>query len=247
MIDLHCHILPGVDDGAASEKESCLMAQLAVDSGVTIIAMTPHCNVPGQFDNYTVVELVKRMERFQWLLQQRGIPLQLRAGMEVYVTPELPALLDRRQLLTLGGSHYLLVEFGFDESPQFISRMLRTVQNYGLIPVVAHPERYYCVQDDTNMLRQWSENNIALQINKGSFFGSFGRRAARTAHWCLNEGCLHLIGSDAHSPYVRTTKMAEIWAYIAETASPEIADFLLEKNPQSILDDDSIRPVMAEF
>lgn len=90
MIDLHCHILPGVDDGSSSEEESCRMARLAVESGVTAVCATPHCNVPGCFDNYRTEALEERFLRLARLLRERDIPLRLYAGMEVYVTPETP-------------------------------------------------------------------------------------------------------------------------------------------------------------
>ena len=110
MIDLHCHILPGVDDGSSSEEESCRMARLAVESGVTAVCATPHCNVPGCFDNYRTEALEERFLCLARLLGERDIPLRLYAGMEVYVTPETPtaspggeAPHSGRQPVSLGG------------------------------------------------------------------------------------------------------------------------------------------------
>ena len=247
MIDLHCHILPGIDDGATSMEESCLMAQIAVESGVTAVAMTSHCNVPDQFDNYADTALVDQILNFRDVLRQREIPLRVYPGMEVYVTPNLSELLEEKRLLTLGLTRYLLVEFGFDESARFINQMLQVVENHGCIPMIAHPERYYCVQDDEKLLLQWASRGYPLQMNKGSFFGMFGRHAAKTAHWAFQHGCIHLIGSDAHSPYVRTPRLTDVWGYVAELSSEEIADFLLTENPKRILNDELIRPLMAEF
>lgn len=247
MIDLHCHILPGVDDGSATDEESCMMARLAVDSGVTAIAATPHCNVPGQFRNYDSQALRQKFSHLRGLLREQKIPLKLYTGMEVYVTPEVPELLRQKKLLPLGNSRYLLVEFGFDESRQFAGEMLEAIRREGLTPVVAHPERYWFVQRERTCLLRWVDEGCVLQVNKGSLFGMFGREAARVANWCLGEGCLHLIGSDAHSPFRRTTRLADVWDYAADFDSPEIADFLLEKNPAAILDDRPVRPVLAAF
>lgn len=247
MIDLHCHILPGVDDGAATEDESLRMARLAVESGVTELAVTPHCNVPGQFENYLTPGLVRRMADLQKLLDREGVPLKLRPGMEVFVTEELPGLLEENKLLTLGQSRYLLVEFGFGESVWFVERMLRTVAGHDLVPVIAHPERYYFVQDDPRHLLRWAEEGCVLQLNKGSFFGMFGRRAARAAHWCLDRGCIHLIGSDGHSPYRRTPRLNDIYDLISDIASPELAELLLRENPADLLADRLVRPAMAKF
>lgn len=247
MMDLHCHILPGVDDGSATEAESCMMARLAADSGVTAIAATPHCNVPGQFRNYSSRELRQRFSRLEELLRQNHIPLKLYTGMEVYVTAEVPQLIRQNRLLTLGGSRYLLVEFGFDEPRRFAQQMLSAIQKEGLTPVVAHPERYRFVQAERECLLDWVDQGYVIQINKGSLFGMFGRGAARISNWCLGEGCVHLIGSDAHSPFRRTTRLGDVWEYAADFDSPEIADFLLRDNPARILEDQPVGPVLAEF
>ena len=247
MIDLHCHMLPGVDDGAATEEEALLMARVAVDSGVTAVALTPHCNVPEQFGNYRDSRLEERFRRFEALLRREDIPLTVYPGMEVFATPDLPRLLDEGALLTLGGSRYLLVEFAFGESPRFVDDILHRIHQRGLTPVVAHPERYYFIQDDPRHLLHWTNEGYVLQLNKGSFFGMFGRHAARTAHWCLDCGCLHLIGSDAHSPYRRTPRLSDIYDLVADTVSPETAQLLLHDNPYAILHGGTVYPAMAQF
>ena len=247
MIDLHCHILPGVDDGAASEEESCMMARMAAESGVTALAATPHCGVPGQFENFADERLMDRFSALERLLEREHVPLRLYTGMEVFVTEQTPRHLREGRLLTLGGSRYLLVEFGFDEEPDFADRMLGELLEAGVVPVVAHPERYHFVQPQPECLLRWAEMGCALQVNKGSLLGRFGRRAAQAARWCLGEGCVHLLGSDAHSPWRRTPRMEEAWTYTADFDSPEIADFLLRDNPRRILEDQPIRPVLAEF
>ena len=247
MIDLHCHILPGVDDGSASEEESCMMAETAAASGVTVIAATPHCNVPGSYQNLDPADLRRRLDTLRALLRRQGIPVELKPGMEVFVTPQVPELLRRKQLLTLNDSRYLLVEFGFDEPLDYADGMLEAIRAEGVVPVVAHPERYRFVQAERECLLRWTRAGYVLQVNKDSLFGRFGRRAAELAHWCLGEGCIHLLGSDAHSPFRRTARLEEAWAYTAELDSPEIADFLLRDNPERILSDRPVKPVLAEF
>ncbi len=247
MIDLHCHILPGVDDGAASDEESLAMARLAVESGVTAIAATPHCNLPGGPKNYADAALRDRFLHLHRLLVREGIPLRLYTGAEVYATPEVPALLRDRRLLTLGGSRYLLIEFGFDEPRSFVERTLGAVADAGLTPVAAHPERYYFLQDDPTPLRDWAARGWAIQLNKGSLFGLFGRGAGRAAQWCMREGCVHLIGSDAHSPYRRTTRLSDVRAHVARWSGPEVAALLLDENPAAILADRPIVSVREAF
>lgn len=247
MIDLHCHILPGVDDGAATPEESCRMAQMAADNGVTALVATPHCNLPGWRENYLSRELRDRFLDLARLIKEREIPLRLHTGAEVFVTSEVPRLIREKKLLTLAGSRYLLVEFDFEESGVFAERMLDAIRAEGLIPVVAHPERYAFVQEDPHCLHRWTRKGFVLQLNKGSLLGAFGRRARQTAFWCLDEGCVHLIGSDAHSPYRRTPRLSEAWDLVADYAIPEIADFLLQENPERILQDRPVGAVLAEF
>ena len=247
MTDLHCHILPGVDDGAAAVDESVAMAAMAERSGVRAIAATPHCNVPGAFDNYAGPELARRLDELRSAVRQAGLRIELYPGMEVFATAQVPDLLDRGRLLTLAGSRYLLVEFGFDESPDFAGRILSAIAERGVVPVVAHPERYHFIQGAEELLLEWCRRGYVLQMNKGSLAGRFGRRARHTARWCMDTGCVHLIASDAHSPYRRTTRMEEAWELAAAADGPEIADFLLYENPRRILEDRPVRPVLEEF
>ena len=222
------------------------MARLAMESGVTDIAATPHC-MPGQFENFASPALERHFRELRERLAAEGIPLRIHQGMEVFATPELPRQLEEGQLLTLGGSRYLLVEFAFGESEWFVNRTLRAVEANALVPVIAHPERYYFVQDDPAVLLAWAGEGRVIQLNKGSFFGMFGRRAAKAAHWCLDRGCVHLIGSDAHSPYRRTTRLEDIYEYAAEFTAPEIAELLLQGNPAGILADRPIASVRECF
>ena len=247
MIDLHCHILPGVDDGSADEEESCAMARLAVESGVTDIAATPHCNAPDPFYNYADSALHARFARLRQRLEREQIPLRIHEGMEVFTTPELPRLLDEGRLLTLGGTRYLLIEFAFGETPWFAAQTLESIAARGLTPVVAHPERYYFIQDDPRRLLRWAESGYVLQLNRGSLSGMFGRHAAKAAQWCLANGCVHLFASDAHSPYRRTPQLDDLFDHIARAASPEAAALLLERNPTAILENRAVHPLMEDF
>lgn len=243
MVDIHCHILPGVDDGSPSMEDSLEMARMAADSGVTDIIATPHCNLPGDGPkNYRSAALRTGFSRLRQALEQEGIPLGIHPGAEVFCTPELPELLDRRQLQTLGGGRYLLVEFYFDESAEFMEHCFHQIRTRGLTPVAAHPERYDAVQRDPYMVRRWFEGGVVIQLNKGSILGRLGRRAQDTALWLLERGLAHAAASDAHSPTVRTTHMELLRRTLAEDFSPACPRLLLEENPRRILED---RPLVG--
>jgi len=236
MIDIHCHILPGIDDGSASVEDSVMMAELARDSGVHGIIATPHCNLPGdELGNYKSDELAAEFEAFRQELKLNGIKLDIYSGAEVFCTPDTPRLLRKGSLLTLADSRYLLVEFFFNESPEYIGDMLMALRAEGVVPVVAHPERYGCVQADPRLADRWVKEGSVIQVNKGSVLGRFGSRPQSAAEWLLTRGIVHAVGSDAHSPYFRTTEMDSVRHIIASDYGSDYADLLMEKNPQLII------------
>lgn len=235
MIDLHTHILPGLDDGSPDLETSVLMAAVAAESGVTHLVATPHSNQRGAFENYTSPALQVRFDCLCTAVREAGIPLELSLGMEIFGTGDVLQLLHDGRLLTLGGGRYLLIEFGFHEDPLRIERLLDALLADGYWPVVAHPERYYGLQRMPNYLFDWANRGIVLQVNKGSLFGRFGRGAQALAAAMLERGLVGCVASDAHGPDVRTPDLAGAWDYLAERCSEELARCLLEDNPGRIL------------
>lgn len=237
MVDIHCHILPGVDDGSPSMEGSLEMARMAADTGVTDIIATPHCNLPGDGPgNYRSPELDAALTRLRQALTREGIPLAVHPGAEVFCTPELDRLLDRQRLQTLGGGRYLLAEFYFDESAEFMEQCFRAIRRRSLVPVAAHPERYDAVQRDPYIIRRWFEGGVVIQLNKGSILGRLGRRAQDTALWLLDRGLAHTAASDAHSPDVRTPRMDLLKDLLRREYAPACSWLLLEENPRRILE-----------
>ncbi len=235
MIDIHAHILPGVDDGAPDMETALEMAAMAADSGVKYLVATPHCNIPGMYRNYYDENLVKHFLRFQQEVKKAEIPLQVFAGMEIYATKELPALLRKNKVLGLNGTNYLLMEFDFDEDPFFCHSILKKCKENGYLPIIAHPERYYFVQRHPEIAFEWYEDGYFLQVNKGSIQGRFGRTASGVARFLLENRAVCCVASDAHSSWSRTTHMREIQEYLQEIYGVDYAEKLLLENPLKIL------------
>lgn len=235
MIDIHAHILPGIDDGAVDLQASLEMAELAVASGVQYLVATPHCNIPDLYKNYRDENLIKAYLDIREAVEKAGIPLQIVPGMEIYATYDLPELLRDNKLIGLNGTKYLLIEFDFDEEPSFCRNILQECLNMGYIPVVAHPERYHFVQRHPEIAFEWYEAGCHLQVNKGSILGKFGRAARRVAHIFLEENVVCCIASDAHSSWSRTPHMGEIREYMEVRYGEAYARELLEDNPRKIL------------
>ena len=175
MIDIHTHILPGIDDGASSLEEAYEMALMAVRSGVKGVVATPHSNQRGNLgDNERRKQETAFLELEQILLRER-VPLKLYRGMEIWSSIDMTEKIESGKLITLNQTPYTLVEFGFEEEPWWIEAIMDEMKGAGLIPIIAHPERYYCVQEDPELLYGWRMQGALAQMNKGSILGRFGR------------------------------------------------------------------------
>ena len=240
MIDIHTHILPGLDDGSQTLSDSLEMAELALESGVDTIIATPHSNQLGRFENFDLVHLKHVFSQLQQALQEVGIPLTLHLGMEIFASEDLCQKIQAGALLSLNRSRYYLVEFAFDEAPEFIGDILDGMLSVGAIPVIAHPERYFCVQDTPELLYEFREMGAVLQINKGSVFGRFGEEAERTTRFLLENRLAGCVASDAHGADYRTTDMRPVRQFLEERYGEAYAQLLLKVNPRRILEDRQI-------
>ncbi len=241
MIDLHCHILPAVDDGASTLASALEMARMAAASGVRAIVATPHCNLPHtEPQNYLDPFLLKRIMDLRQDIELAQIPVRLYAGAEVFCTPDVGELLRGQRLLPLAGSKYLLMEFYFDESPDFMDFCFDEVKSQGFIPVIAHPERYEAVQRTPQLVQRWFAQGNIIQLNKGSILGKLGSRAQAASQWILQRGLAHVVASDAHGTQMRTPHMGEVYHHLQTYYAPEYARILLRINPGRIVRDQAI-------
>lgn len=253
MVDIHTHILPLTDDGAVDFDEAFDMAVMAARCGVQAIAVTPHSNHDVGFVNFESDILAARFEKFRRMLTAEKIPLRLYRGMEILASADITEKLAFGKLLTLNRTRYTLVEFAFDEEPWWIEAILSEMLHSGYLPVIAHPERYFCVQDEPNNLYNWRKLGAFAQMNKGSISGRFGSRTAETADILLKHHLMNCAASDAHHAYARTTDMTALRRYLERNFSMGYANLLLSENPQAILEGKPlksagrIRPIRASY
>lgn len=240
MIDIHAHILPAVDDGAQDMEIALNMAAMAVESGVTTVAATPHCMDFAKRRNFWDRELEKELESFRKALEKEKIPLEIVKGMEIYGTEKVPRLLAEKRMIGINGSDYPLIEFDFYNFEAQSTEILENVLRLGMRPVVAHPERYIYIQQDPAILNMWVEMGCLLQINKGSLLGRFGRREQALAFELVGRGFAFAVASDAHSHIMRTTWMSDVQQLLREEFSPATAEKLLKTNPFKILKNEKI-------
>ncbi len=244
MIDIHCHILPAFDDGAADIEEALEMARTAAESGVKTIVATPHFR--GEKETFSSLnKLVSRYQKLVHAVEQDGLALKVIPGAEILCLPQTPELARQKQLPTLGDTDYLLAEFFFNESRDFMEHVLRSFTESGYKVVVAHPERYHAVQRDPMTLVKWFQDGYVLQLNKGSILGDLGPKPERTAHWALERGVAHIVASDGHSPRRRNTEMQVLRQYLRELCPEEYVETLLQRNPDRLIHNQPMVPLDA--
>ncbi|MGN0277176.1 MAG: tyrosine-protein phosphatase [Hominisplanchenecus sp.] len=254
MIDIHTHIIPRIDDGSDSRADSLAMARMAAESGVTALVATPHCNMEGYYDNFNSGDLVRAFADLSGLIREEGIPLEVLPGMEIYYSQDLPRKIKEKEVIGLNHSRYYLVEFPFDISASRMQRNLNELlQMEQVIPVIAHPERYYCVQRDPQVLYSMVMDGCLTQVNKGSIAGKFGEEPFVAAMELLEYNLVGCVASDAHTPYMRTTHMRDVYLFLQENYSTEYARLMLKDNPGRMIENRRVdmravaRPVRKRY
>ena len=237
MIDIHCHIVPGVDDGSSDFAESLGMGENAEACGVTDIIVTPHCNIPGSYRNYYGDAYEKAFTGLETLFSEGRIGIRLHRGMEVFGAGDLISLLDKGRIITLAGSRYMLVEFPFDDDMWHARDVLISLLRNGIVPIVAHPERYYAVNDDVQFALDWADMGCLLQLNRTSLLGPHASPESKTSRMLMDMGAAHFIATDAHGVFARTTTLLDAYEFVSRRYSREWAELLMVENPRRVIND----------
>ena len=240
MFDIHCHALPGVDDGAGGMEEAMKMLSAAAAEGTRGIVLTPHANLSTENPNYYDNSLIQKISAFRDEVRKRDIPLKIFQGQEIFCSGRVLTLLRQGLLITLNGSRYLLVEFDFDSYASSMISKISQLKAEGYIPIVAHPERYFAVIETTDVAKRMKAAGAFLQVNKGSIEGSLGDGAFSAGHRILERRLADFVASDSHSPYSRNACLGEVDEYISEEFSPDYAELLLSVNPKHVLKNETL-------
>ncbi|MBO4385163.1 MAG: hypothetical protein J5854_07070 [Clostridia bacterium] len=241
MIDIHCHIVPGVDDGSDDIAESARMGEVAEACGVTDIIVTPHCNIPGSYRNYFGPWYDREFEGLKSLFSEHGINVKLHRGMEVFGTDDVAKLYDEGLVLTLAGSEFMLVEFDFGDDMWRVRDVLYSLFERKITPIIAHPERYFPVQDDPYFALDWVKMGCLLQINRTSLLSHRSDPCYRTARTLLDEAAVHFIATDSHGVFSRTTRLSDAYDFIMERYPAEWAEILMDENPRRVIEHRRVR------
>ena len=231
MVDIHCHILPGLDDGAESSEISLEMAESAIADGITHVVATPHANSEFAFRP----ELVQ--QRRDELQAKLGDRLLLGTGCDFHMSFEnLQDAQHNAHKYAINQKNYLLVELGDFAIPPSIDETLHHLQLAGISPIITHPERNNLLRARPERLYGWLHQGCYVQVTAGSLLGRFGKGASQWAEQWLKEDRIHFFASDAHSLTGRPLRLREAYERVAALRSKEVADALFRDNPAAAFD-----------
>lgn len=238
FVDLHCHILPGIDDGARDLEESIEMAKMAVEDGIGHILCTPH-HLNGRFENNRN-EVIEKVAALQEELDRQKIPLELYEGQEVHLNEEIPNQLRAGNILCADLSDkYFLLEFPTDDIPAFAEPLINEILVMGKTPIIVHPERNSKMIKDPNRLLPFIEMGCLAQLTAPSICGHFGKKIKKTAEIMLDHNMVHMVASDAHNTTTRPFMMTQAFNVIEQQFGEDMATFL-QNMARHILNGDEV-------
>jgi protein-tyrosine phosphatase len=230
MVDLHCHLLPGIDDGPGTLDEALALVDHAVAAGIAKAVVTPHI-LPGRYEN-TISNIREATERFRALLNERRIPLEIGYAAEVRIGPDVLTLADEGALPTLGtvdGYGIVLLEFPDSHVPPGSAKLVASMLERKLRPLIAHPERNKAVMHDIDKIAPFVQSGCWLQLTAGSMTGGFGPRCREASRQLLQRGWVTVLASDAHNRAARVPEL-EPGRRAAEKIVGERASWLLVRD-----------------
>jgi protein-tyrosine phosphatase len=234
VLDLHCHMLPGIDDGAPDLGVALAMARMAAGDGITTVACTPHI-YPGLYEN-TAAGIAAAIAALRTELSAAGIALDLAIGADTHLTPDLVAGLRGGRIPTLGGSRYFLFEPPHHVEPPHFEDSVFAVMAAGYVPVITHPERLTWIEDRYAVFPRLARAGAWMQVTAGSVTGRFGRRPRYWAERMLDEGVVHILATDSHHVDRRPPLLAEAREAAVRRLGAGEATHLVLTRPQCILD-----------
>ena len=233
MIDLHCHILPGVDDGAKTEQDALDMARAAYSEGITHIVATPH-HKNGVYEN-DKASIEMQVALLNELFEREGVPVTVLPGQENRLHGDLLEGLEKGDVLTMNDSGvYLFVEFPTNHVPRYAAQLFYDLQLAGVVPVIVHPERNNEIFDHPDVLYHLINNGALAQVTAASLTGRFGKKIRKLAFDLIEHGLAHFVASDAHNTTSRAFHLRDAYKEI-QNAFGSGTRYLFEENAELLI------------
>jgi protein-tyrosine phosphatase len=235
LVDIHSHILPGIDDGAKTLDESLAMLELAAASGTTDIVATPHANSSYPYDEDATDKLIAQLS------SQSTASIKIHRGCDFHLNfDNLSNALKNSSRFTVNGGRYLMVELPDLASLPVMRTVLDRLLAVRVVPIVTHPERNSPLCANLPELQTWVRDGCLLQVTALSFTGRFGQTALRTTETLMNSGMVHFVASDAHDCIDRSPNLSPAYQHVTQHWGRETADALFVDNPMAVVMDEPI-------
>ncbi|MBI65755.1 MAG: hypothetical protein CMG64_05640 [Candidatus Marinimicrobia bacterium] len=239
MIDFHNHVLPDVDDGPKSIEESIEMLKFASGQGIKKIVNTVHFQHPKMNDRNVEYDYLKqKINDLEKIIANESLDLEILLSAEVFYLPNLVDISDN-PITTIGNKNYMLIEFLANIFPTGYEQEFFKLQQNEITPIVAHPERYKFVQNDISILNDWKNRGYVIQIDAGSILGFFGKNVKNFSLEMIENGYIHIIGSDAHNNKKRNFCLFDAYESLGEIFSFDLVD-ILKQNSEKILEGEKV-------
>ncbi|MBN2372868.1 tyrosine protein phosphatase [bacterium] len=239
MIDIHCHILPALDDGPKDIEESTTMCLAAYDDGIRTIVATPH-TMNGVFVNERNTILTE-VKKFKKVLLEEDIDINIIPGSDAHVNSNMLELINQGKALTVNNNgRYILLEFPHQLVPPKIPELVFELKLNGITPIFTHPERNTAIQKDLNIILRLVEQGALTQITAMSITGEFGSNAYKCAVELLRHNLAHIIASDAHSSNIRLPLLSRAVHKASEIVGEEFATAMVTKIPQAVINGEDV-------
>jgi protein-tyrosine phosphatase len=230
MVDIHCHILPNVDDGSRSWEMTTEMCHVAAEDGIRHIVATPHCNHEFAYDR----------QRYEGMLAElreaSGRRIEFSIGCDFHFSYEnITDAIENPTRYTIDGTRYLLIEFSDYGIPPNTNEHLFQLTSRGMVPIITHPERNPLLVRRPERVLEMINAGALVQVTANSITGFWGDKAQSVSEWLLKQGAVHVVASDAHDPKRRRPVLSQARRAIAKLAGEEVAEDLVVNNPQSII------------
>ncbi|MDW7669951.1 MAG: CpsB/CapC family capsule biosynthesis tyrosine phosphatase [Bacillota bacterium] len=236
MIDIHNHIIWGVDDGAKTIEDSIEMAKIASEDGIHKIVATPHF----MEDSFQVhkEKIIEKIDTLNLKLKEENIDVEILKGNEAFITVDILEKIEENKILSINNSKYILVEFPLMNIPQNSEKIINNIMKKGYRPVIAHPERINSIVNDPSILIPFIEMGCITQITSGSILGLFGEKIKKTSKEMITRNMVYIIGSDAHNTRSRKPKISRAYSKISELTDEKNVKEMKRRSVQIIFDKD---------
>lgn len=242
VVDLHCHILDGIDDGPKTLEESVSLCRKLEEKGIGKVVATPH--FIGDYDNKPTPKLIAdKISTLESEIRKEGIKLEIYPGMEVFASHDTVERIKQGEILSLNNSRYILIEFSFENIPRYMADLLFSIQLEGYIPIIAHPERYNPQYMKSGLLSEVVDKGALLQVNSGSVMGVHGKSVRKEAIKLIRDGMVHLVGSDSHGGRRPVYAVEEVEKTLAGICGAGNAQKMVYTNPVRVFEDKEVEMI----